>query len=168
MKNLFLIISILLVCSACQDKQTIQKYYEESPEIELCKKLVEAYNNQDWETFKSNYCDTAKIWHNSKYLVDPGISPGAFIDGVKETSAEMEYFRFTDNARWEMIIDNDDNRWVHFWGNWEGKFIKSESKIININHIDYLVKDGKIVSEVGYWDNLPYYLETQKINSLEE
>ena len=158
MKKITLLSAIVLICFSCSDQQAKKQYFEASPEIDLCKKLVEAYNAEDWSTFKSFYCDTAKVWHNSHYLADPGKTVSEIVEGFKSSQAPLEYARFTSDSLWEMVITNEGEKWVHFWGKWVAKIKGSTSEINMVTHIDYNVIDGKIVYEVGFWDNLQTYL----------
>ena len=168
MKKLAFFTLIVLLTFACTNRQETKQYFEESPEIEVVKKLIQAYNDQDWATFESFYSDTAKIWYNSHYMVDEGVAPDESIKGFKTIASNMDYREFTDNRLFEMVVTNDGLNWVHFWGKHVAKFSGIDEETTIVTHIDYNFKDGKIVSEVGYWDNLPAYLAMEKMESKKE
>ncbi|HLW33011.1 MAG TPA: hypothetical protein VKX40_12155, partial [Aequorivita sp.] len=63
MKNpLLLGLAIVLSLTACQQQE--KRYTQQSPEIDTYKKVIEAYDKQDWEAMTSHYADTAKIMNN--------------------------------------------------------------------------------------------------------
>jgi hypothetical protein len=164
LKSLSSLFLIAIFCISCQQKQTPKQYFEESPEIEVCKKAVNAYLNQDWETFRSCYSDTAKIWYNKYFLKYPAQNIDEIINNIKDPLGSMEFFKY-EGVLWEMIINNAGQNWVHFWGTWIGKLSEESDDVDIVVHIAYSIENGKIVMEVGFWDNLPLYLAQQKLNS---
>ncbi|HBC03665.1 MAG TPA: nuclear transport factor 2 family protein, partial [Aequorivita sp.] len=63
MKRLFFLgLAIVLSLTACQ--KTEKRYTQQSVEIDTYKKVIDAYEKQDWEALMSHYADTAKIMNN--------------------------------------------------------------------------------------------------------
>ena len=122
---------VLLTGTSCQNKQSPKQYFEQSPEIDIAKKSVDAYLKQDWVTYKSLYSDTARIWYNEYWVTNPGLSIGEVIESMKEPLASLVYYSY-EGETWEMIVNNNGDKWVHFWGNWIGKLTADgeEVKII--------------------------------------
>jgi hypothetical protein len=44
----------------------------------------------------------------------------------------------------------------HLFGHWVATFSGSVRQIIVPTHVAYLIVDGKIAEEYGYWDNSAY------------
>ena len=52
-----------------------------------------------------------------------------------------------------MVVTDDKETWVNFWGLWKGT-LKSSGKVYQIPiHTTARFIDGKIVAESGYWNN---------------
>jgi outer membrane protein assembly factor BamD (BamD/ComL family) len=63
MKKLFFLgLATVLLLTACQNQE--KRYTQQSPEIETYKKVIDAYEKQDWEAMIIYYADTAKIMNN--------------------------------------------------------------------------------------------------------
>ena len=62
MKNLLILVFAATLFMACNTKQ---RYTQNSPEIEIYKKSMKAYENKNWDEYKSYYADTAKIVNNN-------------------------------------------------------------------------------------------------------
>ena len=104
MKKAIFLFSIVIFCIACQEKQATKQYFEQSPEIEICKKVIDGYLSQDWESVRSCYCDTARIWNNVWYTSDPGITIDKEIEGARKFLSSVKYYSYEDTI-WEMIIN---------------------------------------------------------------
>lgn len=156
--QIFLLLALgIFLLSACQETQNSKQYFEECAEIDLTKKLIDAYHEQDWATFRSCYSDTARIWKNVWYTSDPGVTIDESITEIKENAANIFYYKYEETV-WEMIIDNEGNKWVHLWGKWVAKFTSESDKIVIPAHIAFGVVGDKVVYEAGFWDNLPLFL----------
>lgn len=148
MKKLLLITFASIVFLACQEKQP-QRYFSESPEIETVKAGIKAYEAQDWEAWKANFADTAKIYHNT----NKAASPDELMSGMKDMLSNFSDYKFlNENAELEMIIDKDGDTWVNYWNTWGGK-AKITDKMISVPvHLTVQFIDGKIVQEYAYYD----------------
>jgi len=159
----FLTLSLISFTS-CQQEQTTKQYFEQSPEINIAKKVMDSYLKQDWENYRSYYSDTAKLWHNVWWTSDPSITIDQEIEGTKEFLASFNNYSYEDTI-WEMIVNNDGQKWVHFWGKWVGELTQTNEKVETVVHLAFGIVGDKIVYEAGNWDNLPMYLVQQRLET---
>jgi hypothetical protein len=111
-----LLISVVLI--SCQRPRE-QNYYQDSPEIDLGKKMIDAYLSGNWDVFPDFYADTARIWRNRSWMTDAGMSPQQLIvDLQKDLEPISEYSM--DHQNWEMIVNPEGDRWVHYRAVWHG------------------------------------------------
>lgn len=136
------------------------QYTTSSPMIDATKKVMQAYENQDWETWRTQYADTAKVFHNNW---EQAVSPDDFIANEKEFVDEMSSYGFAkDPVFYEQIIDDKGQKWVYFWGIWEGTLAANNQKLRIPVHLALQFKDGKIVEEYGFYDMSPYWKALQE------
>lgn len=148
MKKLFLLGLATFVFVACQN-QPEQRYFEASPEIETLKAGIEAYEKQDWDAWKANFADTAKIFHNT----NKGASPDELMAGMKAMLSNFSDYKFlNENPEVEMIVDKDGDKWVNYWNTWGGKVNETEKTVSVPVHLTAQFIDGKIVQEYAYYD----------------
>jgi hypothetical protein len=147
---------------SCQQEKTTKQYFEESPEIEVCKKVFDAYLKGDLEAYRSCYADTARLWHNQYYLEHPGKTIDEQIKMLESAIPRMAYYDY-EGEIWEMIVQNTGVNWVHFWGKFVGKYFADDEEIELFVHFAFNVIDDKIVYETGIWDSLPFYLAEQRM-----
>jgi hypothetical protein len=160
---IFPILSLALIAStSCQQEQTTKQYFEESPEIEVCKKAVKAFQEGDAETYRSCYADTVRIWHNQYWVKYPGKTIDEQMELLKRVHAMQENYRY-EGEIWEMIIQDNGQNWVHFWAQTHTKLKGDDEKIEFVIHIAFSVVDNKIVYETLVYDNLPFYLAEQRM-----
>jgi len=162
MKNLFLLGMALAFFVACQNKP--QRYFEESPEIETLKASIDAYEEQDWDTWKSNFADTAKVHHNT----NNGVAPSEQMESMKAMLINFSSYGFADEGGFsEMVIDKDGETWVNYWGNWIGKLKANDQELHIPVHLTAQFIDGKIIQEYAYYDTAPIVLALQEIEAAE-
>ena len=126
MRNILLTGLAILLFAACNQEQ---RYTQNSPEIDSFKAVIEDYNNQDWDEMKTHYADTAKTFNNSS---DMGMSIAEMIDYHKESLSNLESRGFLNkDQEYEMVVTDDGETWVNFWGDWEGT-LKANGKKIKI------------------------------------
>ena len=160
---ILLFVFVLIGIYSCQELQVPKQYFDASPEIDLVKTTFDAVLNQDWETYRSCYSDTAKIWENTDFL-DPGISIDKVIESMKSFIPLYTNYSY-ENQVWEMIIDNKGETWVYVWAKFVGKLSEVDDDIVIPFHTAYRVTGDKIVYEYGFWDNLPIYLAMQALET---
>jgi len=160
MKKLTLLAFIVILFTACQNNSS-PRYSQDSPEIETVKASVNDYDYQKWENLVSHYADTAKIYYNSRVNI---LSPKDLPNYHKANDASFSTRAFEDESReYEMVEDNNGKTWVNFWGLWKGNLDANNKSIVIPVHITYEFKDGKIVTEYGYWNTSELVSELQKI-----
>ena len=149
MTKIFYVGLAIVLFTACDQKDT--RYTQDSPEIDSYRESLEAYNNRDWEKLQTFYADTARIMNN--VTENEGLGVSEMIKVNKEDAAIFTNWRFIDKeSDFEMVVTDEGETWVNFWGQWEGTLEANNQKYIIPAHITTQFKDGKIVKEFGYWD----------------
>ena len=158
-----LIVFVLIGIYSCQEQQVSKQYFEASPEIDMVDTLIEAYLNQDWETYRSNYSDTVRIWSNGwPGDDDPGMTIDEDLEDMKTSISSFYSYSFEEKII-DMIISNDGQKYVLFWGKWTGKLTEDGDELVIPVHLVFEFVDNKIVYEYGFWDNLSIYLARQAL-----
>ncbi|MCG2459273.1 ester cyclase [Flavobacteriaceae bacterium F89] len=158
LKNSILLGLVLVLFTACNNKQ---RYTQQSQEIETVKALIQNYNNKAYDT--SMYADTSKTFYNT---LDKSMSPSETVAYHKANDANYSSRGFTnDDPEYEMVITDNGETWVNCWPDWQGTLAEN-GKVITIPiHLTYRFVNGKIVREVGMWDNAPGVLAIQEIEA---
>jgi ketosteroid isomerase-like protein len=147
MKKLITLALALVFLTACQEQP--QRWTATSPEIDVTKALIKDYQEGNWESWIGHYADTAKVYHNST----ESISAQQLSDGFKQTLADYSSYGFSDEETYiEMIIDNKNEKWVYFWGNWKGTVSETEKELTIPVHLALQFADTKIVEEYALYD----------------
>jgi len=147
MRKLFLLGLTLILFTSCQKQQ---RYFSESPEIDAFKANISSYNNGDWESWKTRFADTAKLYVNS----NKSMSATDLENAQKQLLSNFSSYGFQDKGSFaEMVIDSTDETWVNYWATWHGK-LKANDKEIDVPvHITAQFLDGKIVKVYDYYDS---------------
>jgi quercetin dioxygenase-like cupin family protein len=136
------------------------RYTTSSPLIELAKENIEAYENKNWERWKSQYASDSQIFHNNW---EESITPDQFLESHSDFLKHFSSFEFVDEpVFYEQVIDDKDQKWVYFWGVWEGKMTSTGENLRIPVHLALLYKNKKIVEEYGFYDMSPYWKAMQK------
>ncbi|TBW30227.1 nuclear transport factor 2 family protein [Gramella sp. KN1008] len=155
MKNLFVLFLLAMLGGNTWSQETKERFTTESPLIETTKKLIEAYENQDWDTWKSKYSADTKMYHNN--WDNPGTTQ-SFIEGQKEVLSTLSSYEFLDEpVYYEQIIDDEGKTWVYFWGMWQGTLKGNNSTVRIPVHLALQFQNDKIAEEYGFYDLTPYY-----------
>ena len=148
MKNSIVIFTVFCMLSiGCQQQQT--RYTQSSPEIDAFMKLNKAYVTGDYDYIKSIYSDTAKIYYNSVYP----LGPEQALEGMIASLEQFSEYHYSENEEIEMVITDNGEKWVNYWGVFVGTLEESGNVIEIPMHLTLRFVDGKIVEESGYWDN---------------
>ena len=148
MKKLLLLGLILVLGMSCEN--TEPRYTTSSPEIDSIKALVVEYQDGDWEKWLTHYADTAKIYHNTwNTATSPKETQESFVEIFKNVSS----YKFDEEpVFYEMIIDDEGEKWVNFWGNWRGTLAANDMELEIPVHLSINMVDGKIIEEYGFYD----------------
>lgn len=158
MKKIFLFVLVAAFFSACQQQE--KRYTQQSPEIDTYKKVIDAYEKQDWEAMASHYADTAKIMNN---VVEKEGQTLAQLVAMNKDDASLfsSWDYIEDESEYEMVITDKGQTWVNFWGLWKGTLIANNKTYSIPTHLTAQFVDGKIVKEFGYWDLSKIMLDMQ-------
>ena len=160
MKKLFLLGLAIIVFVACQNQP--QRYTQSSPEIETFKKSINDYDTKNWESLVSHYADTSKTNFNRSKMASKDIP-----EYHKQNDVNYSERAFEKNGQvYEMIVDDDGETWVNFWGTWAGTLAANGKKMHIPVHLTARFIDGKIVENYGYWVPSEVIFELQEIEAV--
>jgi hypothetical protein len=165
MKTNFLLVALsILLFTACQEQEK-KRYFSESPEMDVAKAGIEAYESGDWDTWKSHFADTAKVYVNSK----ESITVAARLEELSSGSAALSSYGFDKSDDWmEMVIDADDETWVYYWAQWNGEFAATQRKVSVPIHLAIQFVNGEIVKEHIYYDGTDMNKAIEEATALQE
>lgn len=146
-----LFIALLAVsCNDAGQKEENVRYSQDSEEINTLKAAISDYEKGNWESYKSHYADTAKVYQNS--------NEARSIDEIvtthqNEIAGLSSYSLSDDTEEYEMVVTDDDETWVNYWGDWKATLSGNNKEVLIPVHLTARFINGKIVAEHGYWDN---------------
>lgn len=158
MKKLMLLGLAIVFITSCNEKQ---RYTQQSPEIDTYKKVIAAYEKQNWNELATYYADTAKIQMNLTKEKAQTLPQNIAMN--KEDAKLFTSWNFiSKDAEYEMVVTDKGETWVNFWADWQGT-LKSNNKTYTIPcSLTARFVDGKIVRELGYWNSTELVLDIQK------
>lgn len=160
-KSILLGLALVFSIAACQQKE---RYTQHSPEIDTFKKVIVAYENQDWDALASHYADTAKIMYNK--LEKNAMTKAQLLAMHKQDAEAFNSWEFVNGeSEYEMVVTDKGETWVNFWGIWKGDFKPTQKTYTIPAHYTARFANGKIVKEFGYWDLSELMLDFQKIQA---
>ena len=144
-KTLVFLLAAILIWS-CKSES---RYTTASAEIEHVKALLKDYESGNWEAWKGHYADTAKIYHNSTESSSVADVAKVLASNLEEMSA----YGFQDKDRFfEMVIDDEGDKWVNFWGTWEGTIAENNQNLKIPVHLTVQFSGDKIVEEHAFYN----------------
>lgn len=151
----------VLLFTACQEKE--QRYFSESPEINTMKAGVAAYEAGDWDTWKTHFADTAKVYVNS----DKSVSVTVRANNLKATSSAFSKYGFDHEDEYiEMVLDKEDETWVYYWAQHNATIAKNNKQLSFPVHLAVQFVDGKIVEEHVYFDGTEMNREMEALANM--
>ena len=109
------------------------------------------YHAGDWDAWKSKYADGAKIFYNS---VDTSLTVDEAVAGHVQSIVPLSHYRFRDeDTRITAVLDENGYMRVHFVSVWRATFSSTGESVAVPTAVEYLIENGKVVEERGYWDN---------------
>ncbi|VAV86196.1 hypothetical protein MNBD_BACTEROID02-232 [hydrothermal vent metagenome] len=164
LKKLVLLSFTVILFTACQNNKP-ERFTTTSPEIDVVKTLVKDYHDGNWEAWLTHYADTAKIYHNTWKTA---ATPKETIANLKVILANTSSYHFDEgdgNIFYEMVINDYDQKWVLFFGNWIGT-LAGNGKTIEIPvQLTLQVENGEIVTEYGFYDISGFTAALQEIEA---
>jgi hypothetical protein len=146
MRKLFFLGFATILFVSCQQEV---RYTQQSPEIDTYKKVIENYKTVNWDDMPNHYADTAKVANNVTKEKAKTLTEAITI--MKEDAKLFTWV--IENEEYEMVKTDEGETWVNFWGLWKGT-LNSTKKVYELPfHVTTQFIDGKIVREIGYWNN---------------
>jgi len=159
MKKIILFTLVIAIITACKNEV---RYTQNSPEIETYKKVIKDYEMGNWESYATNFADTAKIVYNATEKNAMTLAQ-AISQDKEDIATLLSYNYVAEESEYEMVVTDKGETWVNFWGLWQGR-LKANNLLYEIPvHLTAQFIDGKIVKEFGYWDNSTIALALQKL-----
>lgn len=152
-KPMLLLVAVTLLLSC---KPNSKQHFTSSPEIDLIKKSNAAYVSGDWETMRTAYADTAKIFGNT-WHTEEGINADDFIKDLRTNAANYSQYKISGDAIYEMVTTDQGQKWVYNWFQWSGTH-KNGTEVKMPIHIAFLIVNGKVVFQAHYFNQLPAFL----------
>jgi hypothetical protein len=147
MKNIVFIL-VFLTVSGC-DTET--RYAQQSSEIETVKSNIGYYVDGAWAPYEASYADGATIFFNASDENSASIQE--IIAEQKLGLAPLASYSFDrEKDSYEMVLDDEGQTWVNYWGLWKGTIAASGESFEMPVHLTSQFVDGKIVKTHGYWD----------------
>jgi uncharacterized protein len=166
MKKIIYLFFVVVLFSACSMKEPV-RYTSSSPEIEVTRSILKAYADADWDAMTSYYADTAKILNNVPK--GKGISIDAAITNFKQDHELFSAIGFVaDEDYFEMVLTDDGETWVNYWGLWVGTLRSTGEKYEIPLHITMRFENQKVVLDHGYWNNADIVLALYKLEAQSE
>ena len=161
MKNITFIILTFALFTSCP-KTNEARYSQNSTEIDTYKQMLIDYEMGNWEALVNHYADTAKIYYNATEKNPRTISESIGEDR-KNLKILSSYGYIPDSMEFEMVVTDDEETWVNFWGVWQGRLAENNKLFEIPSHMTIQFANGKIVKEYGYWDNTEMVLELMEL-----
>jgi ketosteroid isomerase-like protein len=162
MKKLLLLGLTVITIAACKQEE---RYFSDSTETATLKSGISSYESGDWETWKSHFSDTAKVFVNST----DGMSVENRLTDLKNMTGAMSSYGFDhESDHIEMVIDKKDETWVYYWATHKGTFAATNKELTIPVHLAVRFVDGKIVTEHVYFDATEMNAEFAAIEAMAE
>lgn len=159
MKKIMLIVLVIASILACKNEV---RYSQNSPEIEIYKKVIKDYEMENWESMATLYSDTAKILNNVTEKNAQTLAQ--LVAQNKQDAALFSSWKYVpDESEYEMVVTDKGETWVNFWGLWQGRLLANDLLYEIPVHITARFMEGKIVKEHGYWDISKLVLDLRAI-----
>ena len=164
--SLLFVLGAGLIIASCQAPAEKQ-YFTESPEIDLGKKLVDAYLAGNWDSYPEIYADTARIWRNVNWTTNEGFTVQQYVEDLKSALEPISSYKMEPQI-WESIINDDGEHWVHFWTVWIGHNDATNKDYEIVVHVVMQVVDNKIVAQGDIFNDTEITLDMMALAQTQE
>ncbi len=162
MRKLILLGLAVMLFTACQEEQ---RYFAESAETKTLEAGIAAYESGDWDTWKSHFADTAKVYVNS----NESITVDARLKQLQGAPITFSSYGFDREKEYiEMVIDKDKETWVYYWATWNGVLKANKKKLSVPIHLAFQFIDGKIVEEHAFFDETAMNKEMAALSNMSD
>lgn len=152
--------------AACTSQEQV-RYSSSSTEIDAFKSSVKHYLAQNWDEYRQHYADTAKFRNN--VTKDNEVSLDSIIARWKEEHEMFSNIHYVaSDDYFEMVITDEGETWVNFWGLWSGVLNANGQKFELPVHVTTRFENGKIVAEHGYWNSSEIALVLRELETRSE
>lgn len=138
---------LVLLFAACQQapKATV---VTEGPAVENLTKVLNAWVDGDWATYRAAFADTATIVFNTQEF-----DPDSLVRWQQVRRASYDKVAYSTDAMESITYENGEV-WTHFWGKLT-LTIKGTGRVVDVPiHLADNVVNGKSVQQFGYYDAL--------------
>lgn len=163
MKKIIYLLFTIVHFSACSTDQPV-RYSSASPEIDITKSILKSYVDANWDVMKSHYADTAIIAYNVRK--ENGIPIDTAITWHKQDHLQFSNIGYVaEEDFFEMVLTDDGETWVNFWGIWFGTLRSTGKKYELPLHLTLRFENQKVVRTNGYWNNADIVMALYKLES---
>ena len=157
MRISMLMVSLAIILGACQNPPPLvpeveKQYYSESADIDLCKKIIDAYLKGDWDDYAELYTEDARIWRNKSWITDEGMTVPQLIEDLQLGLFNIASYRFNSQT-WANVINDEGEHWVFFWGVWAGQNSATETEYIIPVQISMQIVNNKVSLQADFFNN---------------
>lgn len=168
MKRIIIVFTAAILFAACESQPV--RYASSSPEIDIYLSAMQDYADGNWTSFRSHYADTAAIFENVRGNNPANAESVDHFIEVARGNRELfpnQYF-LADEQFTEMVVTDDDETWVNYWGVWVGTLEATGQRFEIPVHFTARFVDGKIVREHAYYNLTPIVLALQGLEAAED
>jgi hypothetical protein len=165
--SLLAALSAIIVLVSCQAPPSEERVFTESPEIDLGKKVVDAYLSKNWGAYSEFYSDTVKIWRNKSFDTDPGMTLAQYIESLQQGLEYTTEYKL-DPQIWYMIVVNDGERWVLFYTIWVGNNQATGKSYEIPLHAAMRVENNKILTHIEFYNEAEVAIDMQALVAEED
>ena len=154
--SFFTVLITVIIFTSCQAPAEKQ-YFTESPEIDLGKKVIEAYLSGNFDAYGEYYSDTVSIFRNA-WDDEAAMS---LEDNIADLQSNLEPIASydMDPQIWEMVVTDEGEHWVHLGTVCSGNNEATGKEYDIVVHASMLVVDNKIVMQADIYNDTEITLD---------
>jgi hypothetical protein len=153
MKSNFLLLTLLFCLISCKQGENVLPDQIAKDAIKMIVDKFDDYHKGNWEKWAEYYVDSAKIYYNTR------TKPMTAIEAAKmheNSVVPLSEYKFADNMLIEKVNTEDRPLKLLFKGYWQAT-LKGNGESFEVpSLVYYIIVDGKILEEHGFWDNSIY------------